>query len=73
MEIEKKTLTEASKEYKKSRQNTKRVISLAKGKKQKECASDLNDPNYQMNSKANGKRKTGYNGVKLSEKKYRIK
>jgi len=24
-----------------------RVISLAKGKKQKECASDLNDPNHQ--------------------------
>jgi len=24
-----------------------RVISLAKDKKQKECASDLNDPNYQ--------------------------
>jgi len=46
MEIEKKEkLTEALKEYNKSRQNTKRVISLAKGKK--ECASDLNDPNHQ--------------------------
>jgi len=28
----------------KYRQNAKRVISLAKGKKQKEWASDLNDP-----------------------------
>jgi len=27
--------------------NAKRVISLAKGKKQKECASNLNDPNQQ--------------------------
>jgi len=25
--------------------NTKKVISLAKGKKQRECARDLNDPN----------------------------
>jgi len=36
----------------------KKVISLAKGKKQKECASDLNDPNLQneifLNSKADG-------------------
>jgi len=39
--------TEAWKEYKKSKQNAKRFSSLAKGKKQKECASDLNDPNYQ--------------------------
>jgi len=39
--------TEAWKEYKKSKQNAKRVISLAKGKKQKECASDLNDLNQQ--------------------------
>ena len=30
-------------EYKKSRQNAKRVKSLAKGKKQKECANDLTD------------------------------
>ena len=29
-------------EYKKSRQNAKRVISSAKEKKQKECANDLN-------------------------------
>jgi len=33
--------------YKKSKQNAKRVIFLAKGKKLKECASDLNDPNLQ--------------------------
>jgi len=43
-------LTEAWKEYKKSKENAKRVISLAKGKKQKECASDLNHP-YQRISK----------------------
>jgi len=30
-------------EYKKSRNNAKRVISSAKEKKQKECANDLND------------------------------
>ena len=30
-------------EYKKSRKNAKRVISSAKEKKQKECASYLND------------------------------
>ena len=35
------------KEYKKSRQNSKRLISLANGRKQKECASDLNDLNHQ--------------------------
>jgi len=39
--------TEAWKEYKKSKQNAKRVIFLAKGKLQKECASDLNNPNHQ--------------------------
>jgi len=39
--------TEGLREYKKSKQNAKRVISLAKGNKQKECASDLNDPNHQ--------------------------
>ena len=38
---------EARKEYKKSRQNAKRVISLAKEKKQKECANDLNDSECQ--------------------------
>ena len=48
MEIGKKEKsTETWKEYKKSKQNAKRVNSLAKGKKQKECASDLNDPNQQ--------------------------
>jgi len=40
-------LTEAWKEYKKVRQIVKRVISSANEKKQKECASDLNDPNHQ--------------------------
>ena len=30
-----------------SKQNAKKVISLAKGKKQMECASNLNDPNHQ--------------------------
>jgi len=30
-------------EYKKCRQSAKRVISSAQEKKQKECASDLND------------------------------
>jgi len=39
--------TEAWKEYKKSRQNAKRVISSAKENKQKECASDLNDLKHQ--------------------------
>jgi len=39
--------TEAWKEYKKSKQNAKRVIALAKGMKQKECASDINDPDYE--------------------------
>ena len=34
-------------EYKKSRQNAKRVFSSAKEKKQKECANDLNDSEYQ--------------------------
>jgi len=49
MEIgkKKKTSTEAWEEYKKSKQNAKKVISLAKGKKQKEFASDLNDPKQQ--------------------------
>jgi len=37
----------AWKEYEKSRQNTKRFISSVKEKKQKECASNLNDPNHQ--------------------------
>jgi len=54
-------LTEAWKEYKKSIQNAKRIISLAMGKKQRECANDLNDPNHEneifLNSKADGKRR----------------
>ena len=37
----------AWKEYEKSRQNTKRFISSVKEKKQKECASNLNDPDHQ--------------------------
>jgi len=47
MEIGKKKSTEVWKEYKKSKQSANRIISLAKGKKQKECASDFNDPNHQ--------------------------
>jgi len=43
----KEKLTEAWKKYKKSRRNAKRVIFLAKEKKQKECASDLKDTNHQ--------------------------
>jgi len=46
MEIGKKS-TEAWKEYKKSKVNAKRVISIAKVKKQKECVSNLNDPIHQ--------------------------
>jgi len=38
---------EAWMEYKKCRQSAKMVISSAKEKKQKECASDLNDPEHQ--------------------------
>jgi len=38
--------TEAWKEYKKSKQNAKRVISLAKRKKQNECASNLNEVKF---------------------------
>ena len=38
-----KNTEEARMEYKKSRQNAKRVISSAKEKKQKEWANDLND------------------------------
>ena len=34
-------------EYKKCRQSAKRAISSAKENKQKECASDLNDPEHQ--------------------------
>jgi len=38
---------EARMEYKKSRQNAKRVVSSAKEKKQKECANDLNNSECQ--------------------------
>jgi len=38
---------EAWMEYKKCRQSAKRVISSAREKKQKECASDRNDPEHQ--------------------------
>jgi len=34
-------------DYKKCRQSAKRVISSANEKEQKECASDLNDPEHQ--------------------------
>jgi len=48
MEIGKKRkITGAWKEYKKRVKNAKRVVFLAKGKKQKECVRDLNDPNHQ--------------------------
>jgi len=38
---------EAWMKYKKCRQSAKRVISSAKEKKQKECTTDLNDPEHQ--------------------------
>jgi len=41
--VEEKNTKEARKEYEKSRQNTKRVISSAKEKKHKEYANDLNN------------------------------
>ena len=53
----KENTKEARKEYKKNRQNAKRVISSAKEKKQKECANDLNDSECQN--------ETGYNWFKL--------
>jgi len=43
----KENTKEARMEYKKSRQNAKRVISSVKEKKQKECANDLNDSECQ--------------------------
>jgi len=44
----KRKIDRGMEEYKKSKQNAKRVISLGKRKKHtKECASDLNDPNHQ--------------------------
>ena len=76
MEIRKKRkkMTEARKEYKKSKQIAKRVISLAKGKKLKECANDLNESNHQNEIFRVAKqtvKKTGCNGVKLSERSIR--
>jgi len=52
----KENTKEARMEYKKSRQNAKRVISSAKEKKQKECANDLNDSECQnfSNGQADG-------------------
>jgi len=51
----KENTNEASTEYKKSRQNTKRVISSAKVKNQKEWANDLNDSESNFpNGKADG-------------------
>jgi len=41
MESKRENTKEAQKEYKKSRQNAKRVISSAKERKQKECANAL--------------------------------
>jgi len=43
----KENTKEARMEYKKSRQNAKRVISSAKEKKQKECLNDLNNSECQ--------------------------
>jgi len=39
----KENTKDARMEYRKNRQNAKRVISSAKERKQKECANDLND------------------------------
>ena len=47
MEIAREKIRQARKEYKKSRQNAKRVIASAKEKKQKECAGNLNDSEHQ--------------------------
>jgi len=62
-------LTEAWKECKKIRQNVKRVISSAKEKKWNvQVIMILSIKMKFSNSKADGKRKIGYNGVKLSER-----
>jgi len=45
--LKERKLNRGVEEYKKSRQNTKRVISSTKEKKQIECASDLNNLNHQ--------------------------
>ena len=53
-------------EYKKSRQNAKRVISSAKEKKQKKWANDLNDSEYRMAKQMVKQRQdiTGLNCIK---------
>ena len=51
----KENTEEARMEYKKSRQNAKRVISSAKEKKQKEWANDLNDSECQKGNFSKGK------------------
>jgi len=43
------------------------VNSSTKEKTQKEYASDLNDPEHKKWNLLNGRRKTGYNRVQLSE------
>ena len=59
---------EARMEYKKSRQNAKRVITSAKEKKQKEWANDLNDSESQKKIfewHSRWSKKDRYNWVKL--------
>jgi len=61
-------------EYKKCRQSAKRVISSVKEKKQKECASDLNDAEYQNEIFRMAKqmvKERQDNRVKLSERSIR--
>ena len=61
-------------EYKKSKQNAKRVISSAKEKKQKEWANDLNDSECQNEIFRRAKqmvKETGYNWVKLYKRSIR--
>jgi len=45
--MEERKFEETWMEYNKCRQSAKRVISSAKEKTQKECTSDLNDPEHQ--------------------------
>ena len=62
----KENTKEARREYKKSRQDAKRVISSAKEKKRKECANDLNDSECQMAKQMVKERQdiTGLNCIK---------
>jgi len=66
---------EARMEYKKSRQNAKRVLSSAKEKKLKEWANDLNGSECQNEifriAKQMVKERTGYNWVKLYKRSIR--